>query len=142
SRATAKTVEDALRAIYENVRTLTYLPSVQNLDRHGTNLGEEGRATIQQIYNNLANNVSISEVYFLPLDFDPDRFDPVTGKLEEPILQFDQLIVNARARAEAADAKKPGKLDDQSLTRPAEEVETYEYHELARQLAWLKANYP
>ncbi|WP_245517149.1 MULTISPECIES: EAL domain-containing protein [unclassified Mesorhizobium] len=142
SRATAKTVEDALRAIYENVRTLTYLPSVQNLDRHGTNLGDEGRATIQQIYNNLANNVSISEVYFLPLDFDPDRYDPVTGKLEEPILQFDQLIVNARARAEAADAKKPGKLDDQSLTRPAEEVETYEYHELARQLAWLKANYP
>lgn len=142
SRATAKTVEDALRAIYENVRTLTYLPSVQNLDRHGTNLGEEGRATIQQIYNNLANNVSISEVYFLPLDFDPDRFDPVTGKLEEPILQFDQLIVNARARTDASSAKKLATLDNQSLTRPPEEVETYEYHELARQLAWLKANYP
>ncbi|TGT70754.1 EAL domain-containing protein [bacterium M00.F.Ca.ET.159.01.1.1] len=142
SRATAKTVEDALHAIYENVRTLTYLPSVQNLDRHGTNLGEEGRATIQQIYNNLANNVSISEVYFLPLDFDPDRFDPVTGKLEEPILQFDQLIVNARARTDASSAKKLATLDDQSLTRPPEEVETYEYHELARQLAWLKANYP
>ncbi|RVD56036.1 EAL domain-containing protein [Mesorhizobium sp. M2D.F.Ca.ET.185.01.1.1] len=142
SRATAKTVEDALHAIYENVRTLTYLPSVQNLDRHGTNLGEEGRATIQQIYNNLANNVSISEVYFLPLDFDPDRFDPVTGKLEEPILQFDQLIVNARARIDATSAKKLATLDDQSLTRPPEEVETYEYHELARQLAWLKANYP
>ncbi|MGX8008476.1 putative bifunctional diguanylate cyclase/phosphodiesterase [Mesorhizobium sp. ORM8.1] len=142
SRATAKTVEDALRAIYENVRTLTYLPSVQNLDRHGTNLGEEGRATIQQIYNNLANNVSISEVYFLPLNFDPDRFDPVKGKLEEPILQFDQLIVNAKARTEATGAKKLASLDDQSLTRPPEEIETYEYHELAKQLAWLKANYP
>ncbi|WP_246696130.1 bifunctional diguanylate cyclase/phosphodiesterase [Mesorhizobium sp. SARCC-RB16n] len=142
SRATAKTVEDALRSVYENVRTLTYLPSVRNLDRHGTNLGDEGRATIQQIYNNLANNVSISEVYFLPLDFDPDRFDAVTGKLEEPILQFDQLIVNARARSDAAADTKPVKLDDNSLTRPPEEVETYEYHELVKQLAWLKANYP
>jgi len=142
SQATAKTVEDALHAIYENVRTLTYLPSVRNLDRHGTNLGDEGRATIQQIYNNLANNVSISEVYFLPLDFDPDRFDPVTGKLEEPILQFDQLIVNARARSDAAGSPKQAKLDDSALARPAEEVETYEYHELAKQLAWLKANYP
>jgi len=142
SRATAKTVEDALRAIYENVRTLTYLPSVQNLDRHGSNLGNEGRATIQQIYNNLANNVSISEVYFLPLDFDPDRFDAVTGKLEEPILQFDQLIVNAKARSAAAGSPKQVKLNGSALARPAEEVETYEYHELAKQLAWLKDNYP
>ena len=55
ARTTAKTVEDALRAVYENVRTLSYLPSVRNLDRHGTNLGDEGRATIQQIYNNLAS---------------------------------------------------------------------------------------
>lgn len=142
ARATAKTVEDSLGAIYENVRTLTYLPSVRNLDRHGTNLGDEGRATIQQIYNNLANSVSISEVYFLPLDFDPDRFDPVTGKLEEPILQFDQLIVNAKARGAAADQNKLQELDAHSLTRPPEEIETYEYHELAKQLAWLKANYP
>ncbi|MGX5800525.1 putative bifunctional diguanylate cyclase/phosphodiesterase [Bradyrhizobium sp. Arg314] len=142
SRATAKTVEDALRAIYENVRTLAYLPSVRNLDRHGTNLGDEGRATIQQIYNNLASNVSISEVYFLPLDFDPDRFDPVTGKPEEPILQFDQLIVNARARSDAAGSGKQSKLSGVELTRPAEEIETYEYHELVKQLAWLKANYP
>ncbi|MGO4566361.1 putative bifunctional diguanylate cyclase/phosphodiesterase [Rhizobium sp. 2YAF20] len=142
SKTAAKTVEDALRAVYENVRTLTYLPSVINLDRHGTNLGDEGRATIQQIYNNLASNVSISEVYFLPLDFDPDRFDPVTGKLEEPILQFDQLIVNARARTDATGYAKPGKLVGNELTRPTEEVETYEYHELAKQLAWLKANYP
>jgi diguanylate cyclase (GGDEF)-like protein len=142
SRATAKTVEDALRAIYENVRTLTFLPSVRNLDRHGTNLGDEGQATIQQIYNNLVNNVSISEVYFLPVDFDPDRFDAVTGKLEEPILQFDQLIVNAKARSVAAADPGYGKLNEATLTRPPEEVETYEYHELAKQLSWLKVNYP
>src|SRR4051812_46329213 len=91
----AKGVEDALRAIYENVRTLTLLPSVQKVDRWAKNLSDEGRATIQQVYNNLANNVSISEVYVLPADFDPNHIDTATGKPEEPIIMFDQLIVNA-----------------------------------------------
>ncbi len=139
---TATNIQEALREIYENVRTLTFLPSVKNLDRHGTNLTSEARATIQQIYNNLATNVSISEVYFLPLDFDPNRLDPATGKPEEPILQFDELIVNARARAEAPAGTELKRLDDEQLTRPPEEVESFEYHALAKQIVWLKQHYP
>jgi diguanylate cyclase (GGDEF)-like protein len=136
----AKGVEDALRAIYENVRTLTLLPSVQKVDRWAKNLSDEGRATIQQVYNNLANNVSISEVYVLPADFDPNHIDTATGKPEEPIIMFDQLIVNARARIEAAEQSKP--LDESKLDHPAEEVETYEYRAMVEQLAWLKQHYP
>ena len=78
----AKRAEDTLRSIYENVRTLTFLPSVRKIDRWATNLDEEGQATIQQVYNNLASNVAVSEVYVLPVDFDPDRRDARTGKLE------------------------------------------------------------
>ena len=76
SSETVAHVEGALRSIYENLRTLTFLPSVRSIDRHGANLGEEGRATIQQVYNNLASNVSISEVYILPAHSDPERMDP------------------------------------------------------------------
>src|SRR6185369_16811448 len=125
SVASARDVEETLSAIYENVRTLTLLPSVQNIDRWATNLSPEGRATIQQVYNNLAGDVSISEVYILPADFDPDRFDAHTGKTEEPIIMFDQLIVNARARLEAAEQSAP--IDESKLDHPAEEVETFEY---------------
>ena len=54
--------ELALRSIYENTRTLTFLPSVRKIDRHATNLDPEGHEAIQQLYNNLASGVSVSEV--------------------------------------------------------------------------------
>ena len=66
SEAAARRVEAAFKTIYENLRILTLLPSVRTVDRHGTNLGMEGRGTIQQVYNNLASNVSVSEVLYRP----------------------------------------------------------------------------
>src|SRR5207244_10449543 len=75
-----------------------------------------------------------------PADLDPDRMDPVTGKLEEPILMFDQLIVDARDRFEQdnPNAALP-KVTDPSYQA---EIETFEYHEMQRQLAFLQQGYP
>ena len=133
----ATRVEDKLRSIYENIRTLTFLPSVRNIDRHGTNLSEEGRATIQQVYNNLASNVAVSEVYIVPESLDPDKIDPVTGKPEEPILMFDELIVNAASHRPTSDTR------DERLPKyaGAPEVETFEYRQLKQQIAWLRQNF-
>ena len=80
--AAKERVRDKFLSIYENIRTLTLLPSVRSIDRHGTNLGVEGRIAIQQVYNNLAVSVAVSEVYILPANFDPDRIDPATGETE------------------------------------------------------------
>ena len=140
TKAAARHVEVAFRSIYENLRTISFLPSVKAIDRHGENLTPEAHTTIQHIYNNLASNVSISEVYILPVDLDPDRIDPVTGAREMPIIEFDELVVNARARRNAA--SKGEELDEEELERPAEEIELYEHRELMKQLAWLKINYP
>src|SRR5476651_1868234 len=140
--AAARHVQASLKEIYENLRTLSLLPSVRNIDRHGANLEADGRETIQQIYNNLASNISVSEVYIVPADLDPDRIDPITGKPEEPILMFDQLIVHAGRWAATEDpfAKKE---DDKpgEASEPAE-VEIFEYHQLRDQFAWLKPRYP
>ena len=51
--------------------------------------------------------------------------DPVTGKLEEPMIMFDQLIVNARAREAAAKQSEKTVLSEEMMSRPAEEVETF-----------------
>ncbi len=137
----ARHIEADIRSIYENIRTLALLPSVRELDRHGANLDSDGRETIQQVYNNLANSVSVSEVYFVPVSLDPEKLDPVTGKPEVPILMFDQLIVDAGRFAKEADpfaardAAKGGTPD-------VPEVESYEYRQLVEQLAWLKQHYP
>ncbi|CAN5486523.1 hypothetical protein BH10PSE7_BH10PSE7_16000 [soil metagenome] len=142
TEAVARHVEQALRAIYESVRTLASLPSVRELDRHGANLVPDGREAIQQVYNNLASSVSVSEVYIVPASLDPEKIDPVTAKPEEPILMFDQLILHAGKYAAAANPFA-ARDADMTLSAPEEpEVEIHEYRQLAQQLSWLKTYYP
>lgn len=132
SRIASKKIEDALDDVQQNLRTISYLPSVREIDRHATNLSDDARKSIQQIYNNLAVNIDVSEVYVVSRDFDPDKIDPVTQKNEEPIIMFDELITNPNAKKEDK-PDEPGKL---------EEVEIYEQRLLKQQIAWLGQHYP
>ena len=141
ARNRAKNIKDAFEQIYQGIRTIGFLPSVRSIDRHGARLGDDGRATIQQVYNNLASNVDISEVYILPADFDPTRIDPITAKPEEPILMFDHLIVNAGQNANTPDPFMSSQLR-QSIPGLPEEVEIHEYQQLYQQLAWFRTNVP
>ena len=122
--------------IYENIRTIAALPSVQEIDRHGSNINDNARVSIQQIYNNLKTSVDVSEVYIVPENFEPDAIDPATGKPEAPVLMFDSLIAGA---SDAEGLKSLHGSHDVAAAEP-EEVETYEYRQLVEQLRWLKAN--
>lgn len=129
----ARKFDSAFKQIYQNLRTIGLLPSVRAIDRYAKNLGDNDNQTIQQIYNNIASNVDVSEVYVVPLDLNGDAIDPVTHKSGAPILMFDQLITgpgSATDESEAADPNKP------------EEVEIYEYRLLHKQMVWLQAHYP
>ena len=130
-----KQIEQLFEHVYEDLRTLASLPSVRTIDRHGVSLVGDSRETFQQIYNNLANAVAISEVYVIPGDFDPERIDPVTGKPEEPIVMFDELIVDAAERVEE-------RLRDKLVADAHEEIEIHEYREFAKQVKYLRERYP
>ncbi|MFO1064743.1 MAG: methyl-accepting chemotaxis protein [Pirellulales bacterium] len=119
----------SLSEIYQNIRTISFLPSVRSLDRHGKNLAEDARQSIQQIYNNLSSSVAVSEVYIVPVDFDPTQMDPVTGNPEAPTLMFD---VNEFADVASA---SPAEVEQ-------EETEAAEYDLIVRQLDWLHRNCP
>ena len=86
-------IEKAFEQIYSNIRTIAKLPSVRNIDRHAKTLSPSDKTAIQEIYNNLADDVSVSEVYVVPQEFNPDAKDKITGKLEVPAISFDGLIV-------------------------------------------------
>lgn len=139
-------VETAFSAIYQNIRTLSLLPSVRTIDRQGTTLTEEAKTTIQQIYNNLATDVAVSEVYILPVDFDPEKIDPATGRHERPILAFDQLIAPNQSRESDSSTQQQLTADQDFVGEPDEagfpQVEIDEYRLLKEQLEWLSANYP
>jgi len=66
SHIAAKNLENSLNQIYQNLRTISLLPSVRGVTRYAENLSSDGLSSIQQIYNNLASNVNISEVYVMP----------------------------------------------------------------------------
>ncbi len=123
-------LEMALKQIYQGARTLSLLPGIRG--RGGGNLpagsegkydparlSEESRLTTQQIYNNLASNVSVSEVYCILEGFRPE-------KGETPFFMFDELIVGEGEGGGGGESE--GDADE------PEELETQEYDYLARLL--------
>ena len=136
SLSVRNTLESALNDVHGDLRTIALLPSVRRIFRHGENLSADSRATIQQLYNNLKLSVDVSEVYIVPVGFQPDRIDPVTRKPEEPILAFDELIVNAGFKFKSNFPQMKAEHAE------APEIEIFEYQALQRQLEWLEKNYP
>lgn len=127
TRDTAATLQNQIRLITDELDTISRLPAIRRIDRHATTLDADSRDTIQQIYDSLARNIDVSEVYVVPRSLDPDRIDPGTGAPEAPILMFDTAIADG---ATAPSAPKPF------------EAEIYEYHLLKTQMAWLGAHAP
>ena len=132
--AAAHSVEVTFTQIYQGLRTMALLPGVRKIDRYGENFTGDSRRAVQEIYNNTALNFPLSEIYIVPLGFEPDKIDSRTGKLQTPIVTFDELIVG-----HSADSPKS---DSGSGLEPLEEIEIYEYRLMKQQLAWLYAHYP
>lgn len=92
-------VEFQFNQVYRALRTLVRLPAVKKIDRYGKNFDEDGKRAAQEIYNNLYNTFKVSEIYIVPEGLDPDQIDPVTGKPQEPIVTFDEFIVDTQTQA-------------------------------------------
>lgn len=95
----ARQLEMAFRQIFQGARTIALLPSIRSLE--GGNLPKgfpskydtarfstDAQLTVQQIYNNLASNINVSEVYCVLKGFRPDRG-------ETPFFMYDELIVQS-----------------------------------------------
>ncbi|MFO0837291.1 MAG: ATP-binding protein [Phycisphaerae bacterium] len=142
------------RTLYEQLRTIARLPGVRRISRDDTAMefhggGEhfdgDARLAVQEIYNSLATSVDVSEVYIVPADLDPDQVNPRTGKPDEPLVTFDELIVgrsaaladdDARTKHEHAEAREGEEGEE------IEEIEIFEYRLMKQQLAWMRANVP
>lgn len=148
TEACARDIELTFNTIYRASRTIARLPGVQSLpwdesytamDRSGTTLDDNTRLTIQEIYNALAMDVAVSELYIVPLNLDPDGEDPLGLAPLEPVITFDDLIVGktGASDSEHGDGHGDGHGDDHD-----EEVEIFEYRLMREQLDWMAANFP
>lgn len=116
----AKSVSNSFNQIYQGLRTISLLPGVKAIDRYGKNIDENSKESIVQIYNNMNSNVAVSEIYIVPLDLEPEKVDPNTGGLGEPILMFDDKASAASAAAAEAAIQKAsgGMVADTKLPEP------------------------
>lgn len=123
--------------VYELSRIISLLPSVRSI--HSSNLkkaeldivkeglfSQEGKNTIQQIYNNLYT-IGISEIYGIVKDFKPDQG-------ETPFFMLDSLLINEGNVTEESNTLEEKKNDD----IPEEEEE--EYNEHLKQLNYFQVN--
>ncbi|MFZ5440921.1 MAG: methyl-accepting chemotaxis protein [Myxococcota bacterium] len=133
-------VERLFTLTYQSVRTISLLPSVRGIS--GGNRKDEredvvqsrrfpleGDRTVQQLFNNLASNVQVSEVYLVLDGFAPERG-------EVPFRMYDAVIVAPEAQhTEGQPASAHG--DDEP-----EELEAEEYAHYPQQLRALAARRP
>lgn len=95
-------IEGVFKLLYESARTIALLPSVRQIEggnRRSANddvvtqgrFSRDAALTVQQIYNNLASNVAVSEIYAVMDGFRPERG-------EVPFFMYDELIVDASTR--------------------------------------------
>ena len=89
ARAMTQDVSRPLEELYEGLRTVARLMGVRQTAGENVALSEEARRTIREIYANLRDYLALSEIYVVPIDFDPERIDPLTGEPEEPLASFD-----------------------------------------------------
>ncbi len=119
-------IEHLFNDVYQSVRTISLLPSVRQIaggnradDKQDVvasgRFTQEGRETVQQIYNNLRADVNVSEVYAVLKDLDPDK-----GQV--PFFMFDDL----RFAGRPAPPKAPALPD---APEPSEEAE-YAYFKI------------
>lgn len=132
-------LESMFNAMYQNARTISLLPSVRAISgdnrqgdqKNAVELGRfsaDGFYTVQQIFNNLASNTHVSEVYAVlnGLDF---------KKGQVPFFMFDTLRMDPSKKADEAtrEAKNPDK---------PEELEDFEYAYFPQQIALIHQHYP
>ena len=134
----AGVIQQSLTQIFQGIRTISFLPSVKTIDRYGTTIDGHARESIIQIYNNLRSNVTVSEVYIVPVTIEPEQVDPKTGSFEVPILMFDDAVAAHQSDEGGAEEK----ITTIAQAEAAPEVEIFEYRALKEQMKYLRAHYP
>lgn len=140
----AHEIDGFFRQIYQGARTIALLPGVRSVkapnapkdapkDWYKTHMTAEAHETMQQLYNNLAANVAVSEVYYVRRGFAPERG-------ESPFMMLDELILQKPTTAMHEDSH--GKADSPAAADDPEESEEAEYAWLAPQLKQYEATAP
>ena len=133
-------LENAFKQIYQGARTISLLPAMKTLTGgnlpkgfietkkfDNTRFPADAQMTVQQIYNNLIDNISASEVYAIVKGFKPEQG-------ETPFFMFDKLVIDPSATS----------VDEASTETPdtPEASEEAEYDFYTKELRYFSEKFP
>ncbi|MBS7689732.1 GGDEF domain-containing protein [Pseudomonas lalucatii] len=138
TRAMADTLAGMLERTYLTIKTISLLPAVRATAPHNRASAEEDvveqgyfsgddATIIQQLYNHIASDIEVSEIYLVY-----DGFAPEQGQV--PFLMYDEVLLE---RIDLAKEAHPTHEADEP-----EEYEAAEYAEYVRQLDHLRRHAP
>ncbi len=120
-------VERRFNHLHDSLAMMATLPGVRKIERHAAGFEGDPKTTAEAVYAALIAEVNVSELYIVPVDIDPDKLDPVTGKPQEPITTFDNKIKGKTAEPEGPEI---------------DEIEIYEYRAMRTQCAEFQRRCP
>lgn len=123
SQLVAQQVEFRFRLLYQNLKAVARMHEIQDLHKNQYKISFSSKRTIQEIYNNLLENINLTEIYVIP-----KSFNPLDGPHKKPVLVIEQFkdIDNKNNLA------SPHHQDDEII----------EYQEMYQQLNQLHQQYP
>ena len=127
ARDYSKRVNSFFDSLNDNLRTLGALPGIRRIDQANQNVTADDRETIQQVYNNLARNVDVTQGYVVPFGT-----DAATGRALPPAVTLGQLIEPA--------AQPPQQQSDPPVVTP--DTTNLELNQIQQHALWFKNNYP
>ncbi len=147
ARAEARQTDQSLDRIYESLRTIAFLPGVKMLYTRHDVLAIDTKDTAQQIYNNLATNTEVSEIYIVQVGFNPEKLDPVTAKFEVPSVVFNKFKQQRKQSSGDETKLDSGKQLPSILQGEPDNGISYgdaheEYRHIVQQINWLQNKYP
>ncbi|MFO7603542.1 MAG: PAS domain-containing sensor histidine kinase [Gammaproteobacteria bacterium] len=92
-------VEFIFRIYYQGLRTIARMPDLGTESTRRDGLRLDQQQAIQEIFNNLAENIHVSEVYIAPADFDPD-----SPQHRNPLAAFEHAPVQDVPRGKSSHA--------------------------------------
>ncbi len=129
-RQVVGSAEEVFKSTYEVITTISRFPTVKKLNQQGTNLTDDDRATLMQVFYSLTKQWKVSKVYISVLGFDPAKSHPITKKREAPTLTLDLQIATRQLASESNDTAES-----------IPEVFDHEYMEILSHLKYFEKNY-
>ena len=117
-------IEMQFQMLYQGLKTIARLPSIKQVYLGEKNQPTAARHDTQELYNFLYPFTQLSEIYVVPKAFDPDQIDPKTGLHYLPTITLNKYIVGKTADTELTESNASN----------IEEIEIYEYREMAQHL--------